>query len=111
MPRKLPKYCERYRDRHGKLRVYFRKAGCLRVALPIDAGSDEFRVAYAQALLSLRCRGKRKTNQPLSARSKRWFEVTTVPPSSPSFVTLLRGDTDRESKQSAKRMGIGPYRG
>jgi enterobacteria phage integrase len=64
VPRKLPKYCERYRDRHGKLRVYFRKAGCLRVALPVDVESDEFREACAQALLAVPRKEKDKPAAP-----------------------------------------------
>jgi integrase len=35
------------------LRIYFRKAGCPHVALPADVESDEFREAYAKALLSV----------------------------------------------------------
>jgi integrase len=50
MPRKLPPHCERWRDRHGKLRVYFRKGSGPRVPLPVDVDSDEFKLAYAAAL-------------------------------------------------------------
>src|SRR5262249_53533281 len=34
MPRKLPPFVERWRDRHGKVRVYFRKDKGRRVVLP-----------------------------------------------------------------------------
>jgi hypothetical protein len=51
VPRKVPKYCERFRDRHGKLRLYFRKGKGPRIALPADVESDEFREVYANALL------------------------------------------------------------
>jgi integrase len=49
MPRKLPPFVERWRDRHGKVRVYFRKDKGRRVALP-SIGSDAFDAAYQAAL-------------------------------------------------------------
>jgi integrase len=49
MPRKLPPFVERWRDRHGKVRVYFRKDKGRRVALP-SIGSDAFDAAYHAAL-------------------------------------------------------------
>lgn len=51
MPRKLPPYCEAWRDRHGKIRVYFRRGKGRRVALPAHIGSDEFIAAYQAALV------------------------------------------------------------
>ena len=53
MPRKLPPYVEAWHDRHGKLRVYFRKGKGGRVSLPSEIDSDEFRRAYADALAGL----------------------------------------------------------
>ena len=46
---RLP-FIHEYRDRHGKLRRYFRKPGCKRVALSGEAGSEEFMTAYHAAL-------------------------------------------------------------
>ncbi|HTE77499.1 MAG TPA: tyrosine-type recombinase/integrase [Xanthobacteraceae bacterium] len=43
-------YIHEYRDRHGKLRRYFRRPGFKRVALPGLPGSDEFMAAYQLAL-------------------------------------------------------------
>src|SRR5262245_54055329 len=43
MPRKLPPFVERWRDRHGKMRHYFRKAKGARVPLP--------KAAYQAALM------------------------------------------------------------
>jgi hypothetical protein len=43
-------YIERWRDRHGKMRFYFRRRGSPRIALQGVFGSDEFRAAYATAL-------------------------------------------------------------
>ena len=50
MPRKLPPFVECWRDRHSKLRVYFRKDRGRRIPLPASIGSDEFTVAYHAAL-------------------------------------------------------------
>jgi integrase len=44
------KYIQAFRDRHGKVRHYFRKPGCKRVALPGLPGSSEFMDAYQAAL-------------------------------------------------------------
>ena len=49
MPRKLPPYVTKERDRHGNLRFYFRRGHGLRVRLP-DLASKGFGVAYAAAL-------------------------------------------------------------
>jgi integrase/recombinase XerD len=43
-------YVHEYRDRHGKLRRYFRRPGFKQVALPGLPGSDEFMAAYQFAL-------------------------------------------------------------
>jgi site-specific recombinase XerD len=51
MPRKLPPFVERWRDRHGKMRVYFRKDRGPRLPLPDTIGSDEFNAAYQAALV------------------------------------------------------------
>jgi integrase len=50
MPRKLPPFVERWRDRHGKVRVYFRKGKGSRLPLPSDITSDEFNARYQAAL-------------------------------------------------------------
>jgi integrase len=51
MPRKRPPFVELWRDRHGKVRVYFRKDRGPRIPLPDAIGSDEFNAAYQAALL------------------------------------------------------------
>src|SRR5262249_31656467 len=50
MPRKLPPFVERWRDRHGRIRIYFRRGRGARVPLPGAVGSDEFNIAYAATL-------------------------------------------------------------
>ena len=44
------KYVDGFKDRHGRLRFYFRKGKGARVALPGRPGSPEFMVAYQSAL-------------------------------------------------------------
>jgi integrase len=50
---KLP-YVQEYRDRHGKVRRYFRRPGYKRVALPGTPGSPAFNAAYESALVAER---------------------------------------------------------
>jgi integrase len=44
------KYVHEFRDRHGKARHYFRRAGRKRIALPGLPGSTEYMAAYGEAL-------------------------------------------------------------
>src|SRR4051812_32687819 len=50
MPRKRPPYVELWRDRHGKVRAYYRRDRGPRIALPNSIGSTEFNRAYQGAL-------------------------------------------------------------
>ena len=43
-------FVERWRDRHGKMRFYFRRRGSRRIALMGEFGSEEFHATYALAL-------------------------------------------------------------
>jgi hypothetical protein len=58
-----PPHIDIFRDRHGRLRVYFRKGKGKRIPLPPDIGSDEFKAAYAAALAGA-VAGKRKPGVP-----------------------------------------------
>jgi len=49
MPRKDFPFVQRFIDRHGRLRFYFRKTGLPRVALPGPYGGPEFLAAYHEA--------------------------------------------------------------
>src|SRR5215471_17578894 len=62
MPRKLPPFVECWRDRHKKVRVYFRKGKGPRTPLP-DIGSDDFNIAY-QAALAGQMAAKRERRVP-----------------------------------------------
>ncbi len=44
------KYVHAFRDRHGKLRHYFRRPGFKQIPLPGASGSPEFMAAYYAAL-------------------------------------------------------------
>jgi hypothetical protein len=46
-------YVHEYRDRHGKLRRYFRRKGSKRIPLPGLPGSEEFMTAYQAALAGI----------------------------------------------------------
>lgn len=48
------KYVQRFTDRHGKVRLYFRRAGWPNIPLPADTKSPEFARAYQQALAMAR---------------------------------------------------------
>ena len=50
MTRLRLQYIHEYRDRHGRVRRYFRRRGCKPVALPGLPGSAEFMAAYQTAL-------------------------------------------------------------
>lgn len=55
------RHVQRFRDRHGKVRHYFRKPGCQRVTLPGEPGSEEFMAAYQSAMATVRTAGEGKT--------------------------------------------------
>jgi integrase len=52
MPRKLPPFVNRQRDRHGNLRFYFRRKHGKRIRLP-DPQTEGFEKAYAAALAGI----------------------------------------------------------
>jgi enterobacteria phage integrase len=66
MRRKLPPFVECWRDRHGKLRVYYRKGRGRRIPLPAAIGSDEFDVAYRAALAGELALGRERHVTPAS---------------------------------------------
>lgn len=47
---KKPRYTHVHKDRHGKTRIYLRKPGRAKVALPGPLGSEEFWKAYHAAM-------------------------------------------------------------
>ena len=68
MPRKLPPFVECWRDRHGKIRVYFRQKKGPRIRLPSSVGSNDFNAEYLAALAGniAVMRERRRPDQPNS---------------------------------------------
>jgi enterobacteria phage integrase len=64
MRRKLPPFVECWRDRHGRLRIYFRKARGRRIPLPTTIGSVEFEAAYQAALAGQLVAGRNNLVKP-----------------------------------------------
>ena len=60
MPRKMPPYVQTERDRHGRIRFYFRRRGGRRIALPNPDDQPAFDAAYAQALTDLPAEKKKR---------------------------------------------------
>ena len=58
-----PKYLNEFRDRHGRVRRYFRRPGQRAIALPGEPNSPEFMAAYLDAL------GKVKPAKPRASAS------------------------------------------
>jgi hypothetical protein len=50
MTRLRLQFIHEFRDRHGKIRRYFRRPGCKAIPLPGLPGSSEFMTAYHAAL-------------------------------------------------------------
>jgi len=53
-------YVQRFKDRHGRVRHYYRRPGHVRIALPGDPGSEEFMAAYQAAHETKAAVGQRK---------------------------------------------------
>jgi enterobacteria phage integrase len=85
MARKLPPFVECWRDRHGRVRVYFRRGKGPRTALPTSIGSDEFNTAY-QAALTGQIDAKRERHQPAAPGTIGALVVSYM--RSPAYVSL-----------------------
>jgi integrase len=64
MARKLPPFVERWRDRHGRIRVYGRRGKGPRVPLPSNIGSDAFNESYSAFLSGELTRARPKRADP-----------------------------------------------
>jgi len=87
-------YVHEYRDRHGRIRRYFRRRGYKKVMLPGLPGSSEFMEAYSAALGGNRVEGQAKhgsgTLSDLVVRFYRSTEFSNLRPSSQSsYRTVL----------------------
>jgi len=80
-------YLQVFPDRHGRRRVYFRRAGFPRVALPSDTSSPEFLEAYQSALTA----GPKGLPTPSSHSARTIHNLISRYYSSPHFEPLAAG--------------------
>jgi integrase len=102
MARILLPYVHAFRDRHGKLRHYFRKRGCKRIPLPGLPGSIEFNAAYQNAVAGIEVQrqeigAKRTKSGSVSAALVGYY-------GSPQFLSL------RQSTQAQRRRILERFR-
>ena len=78
------RYVDRFRDRHGRARYYFRRGKGSRIPLPGLPGSDAFMVAYRAAL-----EGSQRLTNPVSRAAAGTFNRLALEYfSSPDFLRL-----------------------
>jgi enterobacteria phage integrase len=88
---RLP-YVRTYRDRHGRLRRYFRRRGQPETPLPGEVGSEEFMHAYQTALGTAPRRHSRHAAGTLSKLVEEYYqsvEFANLKPSSRSRYRLI----------------------
>jgi integrase len=78
------RYVDRFRDRHGRIRYYFRRGKGSRIPLPGLPGSDAFMVAYQAALAG----GQSATRQTRGAPKGTFNHLALEYFSSPDFLRL-----------------------
>lgn len=91
-------YINRFHDRHGKLRHYFRRAGFAPVALPGAPGSAEFMAAYNLAMVGLRAEGigaERSLSGTLSAAIADYYRHGSFRALAPSTQKMRRAILER----------------
>lgn len=92
-------FIHEFRDRHGKVRRYFRRPGFKRIALPGLPGSDEFMETYRLALAGQTPKGEVGVNRTrpgsLDALSVSYFASAGFRSLSPSTQVTYRGIIDR----------------
>ena len=94
------RYVDRFVDRHGHVRHYFRRPGCKRIALPGVPGSDEFMAGYKSST----CRRGRARLRPKSRGEPGTFSRLAVQYFvSPEFLRL------RSRTQYVYRLVIGRF--
>ena len=102
-------YIDRFRDRHGKMRYYFRRPGGRRTPLPGQPGSREFQAAYEAALADT---PRRETHRRYSSVINARLRVTGRPlPAAARYVALnpvrakLVGEAEEWRWSSARAFG------
>lgn len=94
-------------DRHGNVRIYFRKRGQLKVRLPGPIGSDVFWVAYREALAGKTKVGPARHSKPHESSFKwlceRYYGSAEFKLLSPSTRTVRRRTLDRFCEQNGEK--------
>jgi integrase len=104
------KYINEYRDRHGKIRRYFRRAEQPRIPLPSNPGSPEFMEAYHAALADLRVRKvgeSRSTPGSVNAAVAAYYTHNSFLALSPSTRKMRRAVLERlRERHGDKRLAM-----
>ena len=91
-----PKHVQRFKDRHGRERLYFRRAGFPKAPLPSPVGSPAFMRAYLAALES--------GPAPEGERTARQTAGASAPPRRAHSIILPEPGVSRARSQHAPRL-------
>lgn len=98
-------HVERFRDRHGRVRYYFRRGHGPRCALPGEPGSEEFMAAYAAALAkSPRVQGAPKAAGTFGALVQAYLRSTDFLRNSASTQAVTRSILERFAEKHGHRL-------
>jgi integrase len=102
-------YIHAFRDRHGRMRRYFRRAGHKRVPLPGLPGSDEFMDAYRRALSGetappLPIGGSRSPSGSFNALIAAWYAAPEFTHLAPQTQKTYRRIIDRFAVEHGHRL-------
>lgn len=106
MTRLRLQFIHRFRDRHGLVRHYFRRAGHPRLALPGLPGSPEFMAAYQAALAQLPppVAATRSAPGSMDALIVAWYGSAGFKALSPQSVRTYRNTLERFRAQHGQRL-------
>ena len=107
-------YIHEFRDRHGKVRRYFRRPGFKLIPLPGAPGSDEFMTAYQLALAGQPPRveiGSRRTKPgTVNAAVIGYYNSLAFRSLAPGTQTMRRGILERfRAEHGDKRIAMLPH--
>lgn len=88
-------YVQRFKDRHGKERFYFRRAGYPHVPLPCAIGSPEFMDAYGRAAGLDRRSIKKYADGTVGALITAWYQSGPFKALAPSTQVVYRNIAER----------------
>lgn len=101
MPRKPLPHVQRFVDRHGRVRLYFRKPGMARCALPGPYGSPEFLAAYDAAMRGAPAEIGAKATKPgtINALVASYYRSASYTTLRPSTARVYRNIIERFREQ------------